>query len=520
MELVYLWVEEYKNIKEQGFNFSPRFECKYDKDSNELTIDENEDYISIFPDNINVTAIVGENGSGKTTILSLINIITSKINVELNTKYILIVDINKKIHYRTNIKNFSYSNYINEIHNISVLTHLHNINISSEEESKKLTYSVPIDRLKLSAYEITQLITMHLQENQTIKITPFLYLPTKIHIKPKDYSDIFDMLIYDNDNIPNESIELAEAFEDIDNKFHKFLFLFFIEQEVYNIKELSNFKLLRNKISEYPHVPQNKEEFKKVFSEKTLTISHLTKKEKEIFIYNYHNYFNFDYIDEQNRNYNSLSTGEQTLFSLLLNIFYFIQVSIKHNSRLLITLDEFDLSLHPNWQKKYLTELFVLLTNLKEKCHLIIASHSPFILSDVPKENVIFLKNGKQEFPFIEKEQTFGANIHTLLSHGFFMKDGLMGEFAKGKIEEIKKFYELVKRFEEEDFSSPNSKSNLKHIFLEQKVKFRHIQSIIGEPFLQTVIKNYLDELDIIFNGKKQFLQNEIKRLQELESSL
>jgi hypothetical protein len=30
MELVYLWVEEYKNIKNQGFNFSPRFECEFD----------------------------------------------------------------------------------------------------------------------------------------------------------------------------------------------------------------------------------------------------------------------------------------------------------------------------------------------------------------------------------------------------------------------------------------------------------------------------------------------------------
>ena len=29
MELVYLWVEEYKNIHNQGFNFSPRFECDY-----------------------------------------------------------------------------------------------------------------------------------------------------------------------------------------------------------------------------------------------------------------------------------------------------------------------------------------------------------------------------------------------------------------------------------------------------------------------------------------------------------
>ena len=72
--------------------------------------------------------------------------------------------------------------------------------------------------------------------------------------------------------------------------------------------------------------------------------------------------------------------------------------------------------------------------------HIIIASHSPFILSDLPKENIIFLEEGKQVKPFKGK-QTFGANIHTLLSDGFFMSDGLMGEFAKGKIEEIKDFY-------------------------------------------------------------------------------
>jgi len=29
MELVYLWVENYKNIHKQGFNFSPRFHCEY-----------------------------------------------------------------------------------------------------------------------------------------------------------------------------------------------------------------------------------------------------------------------------------------------------------------------------------------------------------------------------------------------------------------------------------------------------------------------------------------------------------
>ncbi len=48
MELVYLWVEEYKNIHNQGFNFSPRFSCEYDDVENELSIKENDDYIENF----------------------------------------------------------------------------------------------------------------------------------------------------------------------------------------------------------------------------------------------------------------------------------------------------------------------------------------------------------------------------------------------------------------------------------------------------------------------------------------
>ncbi len=78
MELVYLWVENYKNIRNQGFNFSPRFECEFkdgvlticDKKKKEC---KNNEYLeNFFGENINVTAIVGENGSGKSSLYELL----------------------------------------------------------------------------------------------------------------------------------------------------------------------------------------------------------------------------------------------------------------------------------------------------------------------------------------------------------------------------------------------------------------------------------------------------------------
>jgi len=96
MELVYLWVEDYKNIKKQGFNFSPRFRCEFkDKykivenekvleDDCELIINKNDDYVDIFPENINVTAIVGENGSGKSKIFTLLEHVITNIKTIKN----------------------------------------------------------------------------------------------------------------------------------------------------------------------------------------------------------------------------------------------------------------------------------------------------------------------------------------------------------------------------------------------------------------------------------------------------
>lgn len=228
---------------------------------------------------------------------------------------------------------------------------------------------------------------------------------------------------------------------------------------------------------------------------------------------------------ENEKSFNTLSGGQKLFFTFMVNMMYEVSNLIQEDKYKTINLflDEVEASYHPNWQKEFIKNISKALENIDlkdKKINLFFSTHSPFILSDLPKKNVIFLKKDENEnCKNVTKEiniDTFGANIHTLLSHGFFMKDGLMGEFAKGKIKEIKEFYDNHKDLKKDDVTFQDKKSE----YESKKYNFRNIQNIIGEPFLKTIIGNYLGELEILFYGKKEFLKKEIERLQKLEMSL
>lgn len=109
--------------------------------------------------------------------------------------------------------------------------------------------------------------------------------------------------------------------------------------------------------------------------------------------------------------------------------------TIVENDSAILFIDEGDLYYHPEWQRLYISDLCKIIEEAVP-CNLqiIIATNSPFILSDIFEDNIIFLsEEGESEE---SHEQTFGQNIHTLLKKDFFLKY-TMGEFAREKIVQV-----------------------------------------------------------------------------------
>ena len=510
MELVYLWVEEYKNIKNQGFNFSPRFTCKYE--DGKLTIDEKE-HVSIFPDNINVTAIVGENGSGKS---SIIDILQEGVENNLYTEYILVfIDDNNKLKYISNntIVSDLPQGVCKELAQNTVVYNKSN-HISHPFRYYNL---IEIDKKAIVNILVTKC------DNPEFKISTFMYLPIEIEIKLKDSETLIQETI--NFFMPLNREKIKQIFTSITDLYHQYLFITYGREQGMNcdIDILTNKKTLKN-AAQNPISEENYYTYlAKLINEEIFNITELTEKEKNIYIKEggYFHFFHFDMIDEKNRRFNNLSHGEQMIFGQLLNIYFYSN----SNNNLIFLFDEPEISLHVNWQKSYIKELYTLLKKLEKNYHFIFTSHSPFLLSDLPKENVIFLDTYKEDTTDnsgIEQKKgnckivnpninTFGANIHTLLSHGFFMKDGLMGEFAKGKINEIIEFYKKVEQQKEDK----TKKEELKTEYEKNRKQFWHIQSIVGEEYLKQVIKNHLVEMEKLLLGKDEVKKAEIARLQK-----
>lgn len=201
-----------------------------------------------------------------------------------------------------------------------------------------------------------------------------------------------------------------------------------------------------------------------------------------------------------------LSSGEQELLNLFSRLYYAVVMAPRKFDNLgipsLLLLDEAEIGFHPEWQRQYVNQLYkfirLLLVPTGHNFQIVLTSHSPIILSDIPKSCTTFLK---EEQGYVvnnceDQVETFAENIFNLYRRSFFMEDGLIGEFASNKIEELKARIEQCHSCEEMNI-------------------IRTDINIIGDAFIKRYLQSKLDDATVRLSDEEQiaFYQAKIDEL-------
>lgn len=534
MKLCYIWTEDYKGFKNQGFNLATDYIFKYSKTDSFLTRTVNEKHIKNFFGNeiSDVVGIIGKNASGKTNILELIQYVVEGANTIIGKPFFAVFNDNDKFtiyNYKISaIQNDfeaeirSYDGKISNINSIFFSNvfdgRTHNfgkriVNISTNDfmnsqfgENINKNYQKTIQQ-QIKFIKSQQFI--HLEEiedlinpNENYKLKPskvILTAPiwsnilnrvklfdekykreTNNEIKLKDFVASFRKKITDNKS--GNSIKYFTAFlvfvdfilnrdilYQIDGKvikdrkglhtilkslFNKIqldfrideIFRYFTEEFAIEIDKHWNVFETHKFLIELPEIDfgnQNNSEFKEdigSYSNRRVQFTLDYNDKVGSFLTGYLNA-----TTNQSLSYSiewaGISSGHKAYINLFAN-FYAIASKIKEDD-VLICIDEGDLYFHPKWQTEFLYKLINILPKiLNKKCQIYLTTHSPFLVSDLPKSNLIFVqKTNDGNLSIMSNEQiegeTFGGNIGELYLDAFFMHGSLISHFAASKIQDI-----------------------------------------------------------------------------------
>lgn len=140
-----------------------------------------------------------------------------------------------------------------------------------------------------------------------------------------------------------------------------------------------------------------------------------------------------------------------------------------------VIFDEVELYFHPELQRSFMGLLLQALQNAHFKnlygVNIILATHSPFLLSDIPHSNVLCLGEDTMNV-----KGTLGANIIELLGNSFFLSS-VIGNVASNEIQEIVNLYQAAKREE-----------NITNTFKNKKERFKYVYKYVADPYLQDMV--------------------------------
>ena len=192
--------------------------------------------------------------------------------------------------------------------------------------------------------------------------------------------------------------------------------------------------------------------------------------------------------------------------------------------------DEVDVGLQPEWQRKWVNNVLPIIGKIMENqngsVRVVITTHSPIILSDLMRDDIIYLPLDDST----KNTRTFGQNIYTLFKNSFFL-EAPKGAFSEQVIEDLLNLFmsssdeELIQ--EKSDYQEFVSKYglNFKKETPENKVRkfFEELVDMIGEDIIRNHLRrqmkkarwhnNQNDSLD--YERKIEELKEQIKKLEE-----
>ena len=181
------------------------------------------------------------------------------------------------------------------------------------------------------------------------------------------------------------------------------------------------------------------------------------------------------------------SSGETAMLDLYSKFYQIYKSTVEYNNEnpnskytdIILLIDEADAYFHPQWQKDYVKDTLNVAKQIFEGfgVQIILATHSPIMLSDIPKQNVLYLKKEENDGTKVvsreKRQETFGANIFSLFKDTFFLEGSGIGSFAEENLEELLKRIHDLKEINEEEIE-----------YIKKRIM------MIGDPFIRQKFEN------------------------------
>ena len=481
-ELIFFYVDNYKLFKKQSFCFYPKYDYGiviYDEnDSSIVKLHTRERFVDLFEkEKINVEVICGKNGCGKSTLL---NLIADVVNYG--------EDVKKFYIFKDGKGNFASST--------NCLLFIDNKQIALDYTKPAYNYFLPnccvnFDSIQIDDYEFEKNITKFYSD------TPGLFdgvvdgkLFTNFKVEFWNFDSQIEFLMKGS----RKSLFRQEDIYDLKNWLYNDLLSFLllrslqdniydnvaktIEKNLYDLNvDLQSF-LYNNVYTNYsPSIVDYFAKQQKKFLHKSFKLTDLSKVEE--LILKYENkfldfMFSFSSVNKgagtidptpssylyfqgystetrPHRYLSNLSNGEWNSLKYRYEIFN----RINQSDGSWWYIDEPEKSLHPEWCRTFLSDYLKAYRDVKKylvsigkknsvpsfnpdkRFTIIFATHSPFLLSDLTNDYIIYLEksNGQTKQIQVQKE-VFAGNIGEMYNANFFMQNTI-GEFARTKIKEI-----------------------------------------------------------------------------------